>query len=42
MWLSKDKSGKTACQLAVERGHIQLLEKLWEWVEEMQLNLEEL
>ena len=40
--MSKDRVNKTAWQKAAERGHIELLEKLWDWAKELQLNPEEL
>ena len=40
--LSKEKVNKTAWQKAAERGHTELLEKLWDRAKELQLNPEEL
>jgi ankyrin repeat protein len=42
VFLLKDKSGQTACHMAAERGNVEVLEKLWDWAKELQLNPEEL
>jgi hypothetical protein len=40
--LSKDNYGKTAWHNAARVGHVEVLEKLWEWAKELQLKPEEL
>jgi hypothetical protein len=41
MFLAKDKFQMTACHMAVGRGQIEVLHKLWEWAKEV-LTQEEL
>jgi len=40
LWL-KDKSGKTACHNAAENGHVEVIEKLWDWAKELHIKTEE-
>jgi ankyrin repeat protein len=40
--LSQDKSGQTAWHNAAEGGHVELLDKLWDWDKALQLKPEEL
>jgi hypothetical protein len=40
--LSKDRFQETAWNEAAEKGHVQILEKLWNWAKELQLKPEEL
>jgi ankyrin repeat protein len=42
VWLSKGEFDQTAWHIAAGRGHIEVLEKLWDWVKELQLKQEEL
>jgi len=36
--LAKSKQGQTALHMAVQKNHIEILQKLWVWTEEWQLN----
>jgi len=40
--LSKDEYDQTAWHMAASEGHIEILQKLWEWAKELHLNPEEL
>jgi hypothetical protein len=40
--LLKDRYGQTAWHIATGRGNVEILEKLWDWVKELQLKPEEL
>jgi len=40
--LSRDHLNNTAWHIAAKNGRVELLEKLWEWAEELQLKPEEL
>jgi hypothetical protein len=40
--LAKDHEGKTAWHKATEGGHVEVLEKLWNWAKELQLKPEEI
>jgi len=42
MLLSKDNLNNTAWHMAAKWGKFQVLEKLWEWAKELQLQPEEL
>ena len=42
MWLSKDKFNQTPWHMAAESGHIEVLEEVWYWAKELQVNPEEL
>ena len=42
MLLSKDECKETAWYKAADRGHLELLKKLWDWAKEVQLTPEEL
>jgi ankyrin repeat protein len=41
LFLTKDKSGETAWHLAAMYGSKEILEKLWSWAREVQLNLKD-
>ena len=38
----KDKDGKTAWHIAALFGNVEVLERLWDWAKELQLNPEEI
>jgi len=38
----KNKSKETAWHKAANRGHVEILKKLWHWAKELQLKPEEL
>jgi len=40
--LLKDNYGETAWHIAAETGKIEVLERLWDWAKELQLNPEEI
>jgi ankyrin repeat protein len=40
--LAETKQGKTALHMAVQKNHKEILQKLWVWAEEWQLNTNEL
>jgi hypothetical protein len=40
--LAQDKQWDIAWQVAVHREHVDVLEKLWVWAKQQQLNLSEL
>jgi ankyrin repeat protein len=42
MFLLKDNSNRTTLQIAAIKGHIEVLEKMWEWAKDMQLNPDEI
>jgi len=42
VYLLKDKDGKTVRRTAAEKGEYEILERLWDWAKELQLNPEEI
>jgi hypothetical protein len=42
MWLSKNESGKEAWLVAARESHVKLLQKLWHFAKELQLNPQDL
>jgi ankyrin repeat protein len=40
--LAKDHHGRTAWQYAAEKGHVEVLDKLWEWANELQIKPDEI
>jgi hypothetical protein len=42
VWLSKDESGKAAWLMAASGSHVKLLQKLWHFAKELQLNPQDL
>ena len=42
VYLSQDMFNETAWHMAADNGHLEVLEKLWDWAKELQLKPEEL